>query len=756
MPINEFGLENLTNDVENFAMATNFVENWFLCLDPDNIALQFFRIIDKKITVTSFLASEFQNDLLNSILGNDLLIVYDYDVKENYPLLHQVFRNKGTDLILGINDHHVNVPKTYQIIFIVDSFPEQTVFESLYIDLTLSNAQKSRQIASTLFTSLQSEKSHIMTSVVRSINDSNLELERNNLDLIESLLNRSRSILDDENVIKKFVSAQNIITRLSLHLEKLEKNMKQYNELFKHFVFLSNQIIGLYEPNSGGFKQFLHELASSIGEDEDCVSLNLSKRLCLKESFKLEGKEKINYLAKQAHVKTHEYKDLVELLRNYYGPDIEEPKTTDFIIRESTNRKPIFLKISHTLLRYLTRNDKLIICPISNCLNGFTEAMQNGKMLATFITSTKQLKYVLSVQSKMISANSISQDFRFLIFTSERFAFKSRMLEFCDSFVIDSFINIRSMISYHLSCFPLSLFETNVQGMTNKHRRMILLLAMFETSANLMKKVVFSDDYFEESNLELITKYSNIENLTQVGNFVVDLYGSEFPVLQQYVQQIWSRMFEKKNLDLIPISLFGIYNIPLILVPSSLSEIFDKFPLLDSADSFCMHRQITDSFFIEMMREEEKFSNNQSKQVRWFLKDEANDLLREDVNDHNGLREIVRMDRPIIDLSLLIDSRRFINIIRKYKDIKIMLSQEPTEIPVSNLWAVNGYFTNGRFEYFCGMKRLGKMFLRTVNSNDARSMASIKLICRGKYICDIYVISSQKSFDDVFIVSKSS
>jgi hypothetical protein len=402
------------------------------------------------------------------------------------------------------------------------------------------------------------------------------------------------------------------------------------------------------------------------------------------------------------------------------------------------------------MMRFLASSDRVQLCSITKCLAGFNEAMGQGKGLATILNDISLFPSVLSVIGKLRSATSVSEAFRFFIFSDFRpsdIDFPSAFLQFCDLVDIDAICSIRNSMAFSMSSLPVSTFDAKTAAKTTFWKRLLLLLGFFDSSANFMTQTLFQNVKFNEENLSLMIRYlRDIDNpvFQDVGYFFVSsLYCVEQARMKVNLLRIWGILFTPANLEEAPLHLFDRYDFPQYWSPTDIGSLLSRFPMLDQSNAYGFPpnteqhyqefsvRQWKDRRFGRLNFTSIELQPVPLDSVAWYFKLEAQEVnLRFLHSQHRFDRSlrvllgILRAKKPSINLSVMFHPRGFFALLKhdfslqkncRSDKIGFLLTREPTEFPIENLIAINtACEDDGKFAYLSGSRMLKQMYMKTV------------------------------------------
>jgi hypothetical protein len=399
-----------------------------------------------------------------------------------------------------------------------------------------------------------------------------------------------------------------------------------------------------------------------------------------------------------------------------------------------------------------------------------------------------ELPLLLSVVSKIISAISLSADFRFYVFSDfqpSEIDFPSCLLDFFDFVGSATLISIRNRISFSMSALPLAMYDTKISGQTTFWRRVLFLLAYFDAAANFMTQTLFQNVEFHDENLPLMAKYiRGFERppFADLGAlFVRTFYAVEQVQMTDNLLRIWRLLFAQENLTDTSVTLFGEYVLPANYPPGQAPLIASRFPFLDKSNAYCLPPDSGQHYqnFSVLQWKDRKFGQRNfttiglepidSGKVLWFMRREAEEInLRfrlEHTRFDRGLRILLQKlqtDSPVVDLSLMFSPKAFFGELRHNFFVKnkcnpdhigFLLTNEDTGIAVENLIVINATCDeDGKFVYMSGSRRLKVMFIKVVKIDP--EMAKIYLYRKGSNIAEFHVYPKNAlPIDSVFLLT---
>ncbi|OHT02116.1 hypothetical protein TRFO_07321 [Tritrichomonas foetus] len=801
---NEFGVRQSIHSIENMSLFTMSKNRWFFISDPDNTIVSLLKpIITKRLVITSFLSSEFFNELSNALLGNDLLVVYDYNWENKLPLLNEIFESCGKTIeVLG---KRIEIPNDFQIIFIVEIFPDYPVFDAVMIENASTDEEIGENVAAKLFTALDPDESHDSINAVKTLRDAQNELHRSTSELETLLINNADSCLDDEKISRQFQNSSNIRGRILQQITKVdevkEKHMKNYEKLKEYSV----QFADLYRDVkiNDGLQRFydmlIHELTNNkpkgsssneLSEKVDAICHSLKQKLYSTKSLSLSFDNRIKSLCQTIKIKPGEFQETIEKVAKEFGDDsLCHPTTVNSIIQLTHSRRPILTNCSYYILKVLTQNDRTIVSSVQNVLNGYNEALSKNKMLATVLTDDSSFPHILSVISKIKSAISLSADFRFFIFMDyieDAQDYQSDLLSFCDFLDFNAILSVKRKMSLSMSSLSLSMYDTTVTGKTTYWRRVLFLLSFFDASANIMTQKIFQNPKFSDENFDLMVDYlKTIENpmFENIGHFFIStFYAVEQPQIFNNLLNMWMSIFNNEN-NFTSNIIFDNYKLPMNYAPVNVPEIINEFPIVDDPRIFGFgpnsdshFRQFKEQKWINSKFGKMDFTSIDLKPIDvsntvWYLRFEAEEVNKRFLHQQHrftrGLRKLLqnlRSEKPVVDLSIMFKPYLFFSFLKhkylienhkiSYRKIGFVLSNEKSEIELENLIAINATFNeeDGEFTPDTGSRVLPHLFVRAQEIDD--EMAKIPLYHQGKNICFMYIRAAQNlNIDSVLLLT---
>ena len=724
---NEFGVRDPIHLIENLALFTISKNNWFFVIDSDNMIISILKpVVLKRIVITSFISSEFNNDLLNALLGNDLLVVYDYQWETKFPVFNEIFESRGKDI--EIFGKKVAIPIDFQIVFIVGIFPDFPVFDSVLIENVATDEEIANDVASKLFTSLDPENSHDSINTVKTLKEAHNELKRTQNELENLLIQNSDTCLNDEKVSRQFQNASKIKGRIIQQIEKLESVKSEYLRHYEDLKAASVDFVDLYHNIElrDGLNHFYDALIDELtstkfnnmnitnnnNNAEDLLMQklkiiynNLRRHLYSKKAISIRFDGRVKMLCKTINIKTGQYEDTINQISNEFGSEsLCQPSTIPQIIDGTSSRRPVLLNCSYFLLKYLTMNDKTIVSSAYNLLSSYNEALSSGKMLATVLTDFNAFPNIISIISKIRTANSLSSDFRFFVFIDydeDAQEYPSQMLAFCDIIDFNTILNVRRKMSIEMSSLNLTLYDSPIPNKTTFWRRVLFLLSFFDASANLMTQTIFQNQQFNEENFDLMVDYlKSIENpmFENIGHlFINTFYAVEQPQILSNLIKIWKNIFgNQANFNDSKIifdndSNDASYKVPLNYAPVNVSEIIEQFPVVDNStvfgfesDSDAHFKHFTEQKWINSKFGKMDFTSIELKSIDvsnvvWYLKFEAEEVNKRFLLQHHrftrGLRKLLNNLRcsvnnanqdknPPVDLSVMFNPFLFFSLLK--------------------------------------------------------------------------------------------
>lgn len=791
---NEYGIKSQISTIENMALFTLSQRSWFFIIDSDATIVSILKpIVTKRLIITSFLSSEFKNDLYNSILGNDILIVYDYNWEIKFNLFNEIFESRGK--VMEIFEKRTEIPSDFQIIFIVDIFPDFPVFDSILIENVASDLEIQNNVASKLFTLLDPENSHNTINNVKTLRDVNLELKRTQNELENLLLQNAERCLDDEKISRQFQNASKSRVRIMQQIEKLESVRSHNIQSYLKLVELSKPFADLYHDVQlrDGLQHFydmlINELISiklpSDPQFEPKVNLifmNLRKSLYSSKSLSIPFDQRVKLLSKTANIKLGEYEETITKISEEFDSEcLCQPSSIQTIISETSSRRPVIMNCSLYVLKYLTMNDKTIISSVSDIFTNYNEALSAGKTLVTVLTDNSMFHNILSVISKIRSATSLSNDFRLFIFVDyieEPLDFSSQLLSFCDFIDFNAILNVRRNMSLMMTSLNSTKFVSAIPNKTTFWSRVLFLLSLFDASAGLMSQEIFQNQPFNEDNFELMVDYlRHIENpmFENIGHFFIStFYAVEQPQIFHNLLKIWKNIFNNPENFTSNSILSDKYSIPMNYAPTNVSEIISTFPLIDDPSVFGFEtgsnahfEYFTAQKWVNSKFGKMDFTSIELKlidvsKVVWYLKYEAEEvnkrfLLRQH-RFTRGLRKLLgklRMvdENPSVDLSVMFKPSLFFSLIRhkylmshsSFNTFDFVLTDQKSsdnDIQLENLIVINAEFENGLLNPKTGSRTLPNLYI-TVQEITDEKMNKIPLYHQGKCLCNVYINTSQ-------------
>jgi hypothetical protein len=232
---------------------------------------------------------------------------------------------------------------------------------------------------------------------------------------------------------------------------------------------------------------------------------------------------------------------------------------------------------------------------VTTIVDDYREALGLGFMLAVFVPSPELFSYVLNVIGRIETSVSLSDTFRLFVFVDfpRDVVPTSELAKFCDVVDMEAHLNVKTLMRRTISWLPVTIFDTQLPGQTNLWRRIVLLLAFFDSVANLLRRVVFNDQCFAGENFELmlrsVKQLSPIRKVEKFGEFFVNnFYSVETPDLAKFLLERWRQIFTGDNFDREVAIFFEKYRFPLIFPPSRIPGMLAEFPLLDNANLMCL------------------------------------------------------------------------------------------------------------------------------------------------------------------------
>jgi hypothetical protein len=603
-----FGVDRSVHYIENLCLFTFSTKKWFFVTDEHHIFVPFVRqISEKRIVISSYLSTDFENELANAILGNDFFVIFDYDTASNSSIIVQSFADRGKTTTVDIGAQHVTVPDDFQVAFIVDDVPDIPLFDSVFLDFVVSDDEIDVEVASNLFNVFDSEASQATTAALKTALESESDLTKTRLNLQTLLLNSEENILDDEKIYRQFVSASNVYTRLQSQCDKLQENRELAARTFGNMLRFARPFSELYHkfrPRSGihdfydllGLLLSAQRYAGSRSEQMEQVLDEMRKSLISRAMLQLDFDDRMRQLCKAGGLSVGDFEPTIEAVTDKFGKEVLcQPTTVQDVVNCSTRRRPLLINGSYSLLKHLTAGDRVILCPISRCLSFYNEALSLGKGLVTVLNKMDEFPFLLSVVSKLLSAISLSVDFRFYVlsdFQPSQIDFPSCLLDFFDFVDTATLPSIRNRISFSMSALPNAIYDTKFSGQTIFWRRVLFLLAYFDAAANFMTQTLFQNVEFHDENLPLMVKYiRGFERppFADLGAlFVRTFYAVEQIQMTDNLLRIWRLLFAQENLTDNSVTLFGEYVLPANYPPGQAPLIASRFPFLDKSSAYCL------------------------------------------------------------------------------------------------------------------------------------------------------------------------
>ena len=804
---NDYGIKISTHLIENIALFMMTKRNWFLVKDPDNTFTTYLRpIITNKFIITSFISSEFLNDLSNALLGNDILIIYDYNWELSHPLLNEIFENRGQSIEISILEKlnstktinkKFDVPFDFKVVFIVDSFPDSPIFDSVLIDNALNEHDISEEISYKLFTAFCPEENHETINIVKTLKDANNELKRINNDLENEILTNVEKCLYDEKILKHFQNSTNLRNRILVQIKKLQERKSNYMLNFEKIQKNSDVFVDLYHESniSGGIMHFydilINELSipklnkiqkqlsqssnHSIDEKFQFVFNSVRVNVYTLNAIAMPFDSRIKYLCNKLLIKPGEYYQTIQEISSKLSPSslcFPTDITSLFVI--TCSRRAIITSCNYQLVKYLLLNDKTIISSVFNLNDNFTNALNNGKMLAVIINDVYSFPLILPIISKIRNSNTLSNDFRFFIlmdYCDEIQNINTSFLHyFCDVIDFNTIPNIKCRMSLSLSSLPLQAYDSPIPNKASYWRRLLLLLSFFDSSANLLIQMVFQNQKFNEENFNLMIEYlSTIENpvFENIGQFFIStFYAVEQPQIGNNLLNLWNNIFNQHNFNSNSLFHFDSYQLPINYSPSKIVKILKDFPLIDNPMLFELGPDPTAHFraFKEAKWKASKLSKMDFtsidlrpfdlSEVVWYMKFEAKEVNKRFLHQQHlfsrslrRLLQCLRSENPIVDLSIMFrPSLFFANLKHHYimnqifnlgkdsaiaqtlsrseksisENIIFILSNEKSEIEIENLIIINSDYDtkDSLFIVSPGSRVLPNLYIQTKTLNE--------------------------------------
>jgi len=706
--------------VENSLIFRLFSSSWFFVIDNDGTFSQDIKnIYDKKITYTSYISKKFSNDLKNSIMGNDVLVVYDFDTQMTISTLYQVFNSKLSGNSVLIDGSNILVSADFQIIFLVTQFPQHHFFDSLFVECTVSDEEIIQKSISIIVSGIYPDMAHEAEELVRTNQESRIEIFKIENEMGQIVMNSAQGFLDNEKLLAKFISLGKNFDKIEFEIQKRETRLNEilqriqsYDKEFSKLVTIYRQI----KPNEG-IPRFIEELINALENTRNEMRETRFQKVCSNLGERL----------KQIHMAS-------------YGISCPEPFHNDYpmlisdLIGKSNCRRPIFASSSPSLLKWALSKSNTVISPLSDYSVSLLTAIKKGYIVIMFCVNQSLLPSVLSAISLIRSESYVSSDFRLIVYCEFDFYSQGGLLQYCDFYDMRRIRTIKQIISISLSSFPITFYDSTS---LHKWRRLVLLVHIFDSLLN-EKILEIGGSRFNERFVDIILSYlsknlNDTRTIIEGGLFIVSsLYSSENSFFKDDVTNLWRTIITDTNISNSSITLFGKYSLPFTYDPSDIKSLVSIFP----------------SSIINLFAKKAELQNDNSDEPipqvnnRWYIQSEVEDiklLISKGPKNRSIINFNIRsISYDCIHLPGIIDIERFFRSVLPIG--KNLVLSDTGNLLVSGLKINKGKYEDGFIIQDDNKDDMPPRYLRPADPTES-SLVKLPLIHKGYKVVSLRIAS---------------
>lgn len=561
--------------METTSIASLQNYRWIVAKDAKKLATVYLRrLLDRPIVLyMSAKAPDFEREFLNSISAQVAVILFDFDFQNPQVCVLLASRARDTEQPFVINDETITVPKDFFIIFAVDEIPLQYSLglSVSLVDFAVTNDVCIERIGFKCFELADSEN---FSELVQTDNKlitalSNLNETKEQLDNL--LLEENTSIFKSDKAQKKFWSC---CLEMEQYTEEISSLRNKFDTLYgslKYMFERATEVVQFFQPFSMSdsvWKMFEAGFTGSMGLRYDDVTSQIIHVMLPFVSAGLPLFDR--YIAMSKSLNTSDQNQLLEY-EDYAGVKLQSPLN---ILNLSKSIRPVLIHSKDAFkvkgfFETAANRMKLQLVPYREVKKNINAAMQTGTVLCTFCTKPHHLHHILSSINRVLGANFISNEFRFIIFalTPEHMD-----ITFTNLFTKLDIINFDQPFSVK------SVYATNIQSLPSsmKYHQIIPRLAMFDAMVSVRSHCLHGAHMNSFMNFPTSLQLLNIAtpaNEDDIGKYIVwYFYSSEMMVPSNNIIQLWDL---SKN-----------YDLPKSLNTDSIERSITNLPALDKPETF--------------------------------------------------------------------------------------------------------------------------------------------------------------------------